>query len=448
VLNEQDCIVERLGALQAFRNEVCEVLLVDGGSTDGTVELATPLVDRLLRSEPGRARQMNKGAAAAKGDVLLFLHMDTILPANAQELLSVSFDQANENLWGWFRLKFTNKAFAFAVISASMNTRAALTRVCTGDQTLFVSRKRFTEINGFPEIALMEDVAISKTLRRIDKPTIIPDIVQTSSRRWEKNGILKTVLFMWYLRLLYFFGANPSSLARLYYPNSAAEEGNSATKARTSANYRYPDARILLFAKAPVAGEVKTRLEPELGNEGSLALHQAMTTRVIALLQSQSIAPWELWVSSDRSEEFFLSICNKKEIKIQTGADLGRKMAHASALSLAGDGVNSVLIIGSDCPSYDAEYLAEAIECLQSGSDVVLGPAEDGGYVLVGMNAPYSGLFDGIDWGTERVLAQTQANIRSLGLISSSLQPLWDVDRPEDLARLEELDPPLQWSST
>ncbi|MDD9889977.1 MAG: TIGR04283 family arsenosugar biosynthesis glycosyltransferase [Gammaproteobacteria bacterium] len=445
VLNEQSGIVERLNALQHFRNETCEILLVDGGSTDATVELATPLVDRLLSSAPGRAVQMNKGAAAARGAVLLFLHIDTVLPKNAQQLLSAS-GVGDRSQWGWFKLKFTNNGFVFRIISSSMNVRAALTRVCTGDQTLFVARELFHEINGFPELALMEDVAISKILRRTGKPTIVSAFVATSPRRWEKNGILKTILFMWHLRLLYFFGANPAGLARRYYPDALSGVGDSAEPRQSAGTYRYPHVKILLFAKAPVAGEVKTRLQPELGKQGSLQLHLAMTRRVAALLGSQELAPWELWASAKGSEEFFLSSCNKKEIKIQQGADLGQKMAYASALSLAEASVKSVLIIGSDCPSYDAEYLAGAIEALQRGSDVVLGPAEDGGYVLIGMNAPNNALFQGVEWGSDRVLQQTQANIRRLGLCASTLQPLWDVDRPEDLQRLEQLDPPLRWS--
>ena len=489
VLNEQECIAARLGALQQLRRNGCEIILVDGGSVDGTVKLAEPLVDHLHVCDKGRARQMNVGAATASADTLLFLHVDTELPTHADKLV---LQAVTNNQWGWFQLEFNKQSSAFSIISSGMNWRASLTHVCTGDQTLFVRRDLFELVGGFPTIPLMEDVAISKILRQQGRPTIISTPVNTSTRRWDKNGIVRTVLFMWWLRLLYYFGRNPAALAKRYYPerSPAAKTAESeyrgqqqedqqasqeeeqkedqqehqqehqqkdqqkdrqknqfedSAQSGTSA-FDYPNSRILVFAKDPVLGEVKTRLEPVIGPEKSLSLHKAMNARICHLLRDSNLAAWQLWVTADTSHEFFVSLCNRKDIFLQKGAGLGEKMANAAAQSFSTTSLDSLLIIGSDCPSIDESYLQDALQQLAEGSDVVLGPAEDGGYVLIGLRAPNWKLFEGIDWGTDKVLEQTMRNIGEMGLSSSNLKKLWDVDRPGDLDRLDDLDPPLLWS--
>ena len=446
VFNEQKCIVARLNALQKLRESNCEVVLVDGGSTDRTVDLAIPLVDKLVHSSPGRAVQMNRGAELATGNIFLFLHIDTALPKAVNELISDLIVEKS-SIWGWFNLQFDNPALSFKIISRSMNIRAALTWVCTGDQTLFVTRNLFESIQGFPEISLMEDVAISKLLRRNSKPKIVSSKVTTSARRWEQNGVIKTVLFMWWLRLLYFFGTSPIKLALRYYPNSAEQRDKAYPVSPKEASFRYPNALILLFIKAPFLGQVKTRLEPLLGIEKSLELHRAMGQRIAGLLSSIKLAPWQLWVSADESNEFFLGICNRKDIRLQIGSSLGEKIAASMENALLKPGVDGVIVIGSDCPSFDAAYLESAMHQLYVGHDVVIGPAEDGGYVLIGMKAPNPGVFKGVEWGTDRVLEQTITNIDMLNLSHVLLETLWDVDRPEDLDRLQNLDPPLFWES-
>ena len=444
VLNEQCCITYRLAALQYLRNTASEIILVDGGSTDSTVEFARPLVDQIVLSEGGRANQMNAGAEYAKSDILLFLHIDTTLPANAIELVlrAVGNDEFG---WGWFKLQFNNPSFVFRVIAACMNLRAAATNICTGDQTLFLTGKLFLEIGGFPEIPLMEDIAISKILRRVVNPKIIVAFVRTSARRWKKNGILRTVFLMWYLRLLFFLGVKAAKLAEYYYPKRLMPVKKTLFKKADLSSFQFPGCRIILFAKAPVLGKVKTRLEPELGQKGSLELHKAMTRRIITLLDSIKLAPWDLWLSSGERNEVFLGQCKDAEIFLQKGNDLGQKMANASLHSFARVGVESVLIIGSDCPAFDAEYLVSAIKALEKGYDVVLGPAEDFGYILIGLNAPYVELFEGVAWGSEKVLKQTLAKVRELNLNLLLLDALWDVDRPQDLARLADLKPPFRW---
>lgn len=214
VLNEACRLADSLQALQPLRAD-CELLVVDGGSEDGSLSIAKPLADRVLSAPCGRAKQMNIGAADARADILLFLHADTSLPETAVE----SIVQAVESGAGWgrFDVKFDNEQTVFAVIAFMMNWRSRLTSIATGDQALFVTRAAFQAIGGFPNIALMEDIAISSQLKKIGMPRRLAEKVTTSARRWRQNGVLRTVLLMWRLRLAYFFGADPNKLAARYY---------------------------------------------------------------------------------------------------------------------------------------------------------------------------------------------------------------------------------------
>lgn len=217
VLDEAELIVEQLRLLQAYRQKGHEVLVIDGGSSDSTAELATALADVVETTIPGRSRQMNHGAELADGDIFLFLHIDTSLPEAADKLIlrALGNDQA---AWGWFDVRLSSGRYPFRLIAWMMNVRAGISSVCTGDQALFVTRKLFEEVGAFPALPLMEDVAISKKLRRLASPVRIAQAAVTSSRRWEERGLFKTVLLMWKLRLLYFLGVSPTRLVTMYYP--------------------------------------------------------------------------------------------------------------------------------------------------------------------------------------------------------------------------------------
>lgn len=214
VLNEAEEITACLRALQSFRARGHEVIIVDGGSGDGTVGFAGGLVDRLLVSAPGRAAQMNRGADAATGNVLLFLHADTRLPEAADVLIQTVLRDGEG--WGRFDVRLTGNAMAFRVIEFCMNLRSRITAVATGDQALFVSAPLFKSTGGFAELPLMEDIEFSKRMRRISAPLCLTDRVTTSSRRWERSGVVRTVLRMWKLRLQYALGADAARLVRDY----------------------------------------------------------------------------------------------------------------------------------------------------------------------------------------------------------------------------------------
>ena len=207
-------IADALQALAPFRQRGAEVIVVDGGSRDRTAELARPHADRILTAARGRGAQMNAGAGTARGEVLLFLHADTRLPPDADRLVVRAL--AGANAWGRFDVRIEGRSPLLALVAALMNWRSRLTGIATGDQAMFVSRKIFAEAGGFPEIPLMEDIALSQRLKRIARPICLAARVVTSGRRWERHGVVRTMLMMWRLRLAFFLGADPAVLARRY----------------------------------------------------------------------------------------------------------------------------------------------------------------------------------------------------------------------------------------
>jgi rSAM/selenodomain-associated transferase 2 len=215
VLNEEAGIVLALEALADCRRRGHEVIVVDGGSHDRTAERADPLADAVIGAPRGRATQMNAGAARATGDVLLFLHADTRLPPAAGDLVLAGLRQSGIR-WGRFDVTIAGKSPALRLVAALMNLRSRITGIATGDQAIFVTREAFAACGGYPDIALMEDIALSRRLKRMSRPLCLTQRVITSGRRWEARGVIRTILLMWRLRLAYFFGAEPAALARRY----------------------------------------------------------------------------------------------------------------------------------------------------------------------------------------------------------------------------------------
>jgi rSAM/selenodomain-associated transferase 2 len=214
-LNEAHGIIDMLQALQPLRDRGCEVIVVDGGSTDHTPVLARRWCDRVLRAPGGRARQMNAGATVARGEILCFLHADSFLPEGADGLIVAGLARSRRS-WGRFDVTISGEHPMLRVIASMMNWRSRITGIATGDQGLFMTRSVFEAAGRFPEIALMEDIALSQQLKRYGKPLCIAHRLTTSGRRWEKHGLWRTVMLMWRLRLAYFLGADPDKLAARY----------------------------------------------------------------------------------------------------------------------------------------------------------------------------------------------------------------------------------------
>jgi rSAM/selenodomain-associated transferase 2 len=215
VLDEATTIEATLGWLEPLRARGVEVVVVDGGSRDGTAALAAPPCSRVVEASRGRARQMNAGAAVAGGEALLFLHADTRLPEEADRLIEAAL--AGGHRWGRFAIRLEGRHPMLPVIASAMNLRSRLTGIATGDQALFMTREAFAAVGGFPDQPLMEDIAMSRRLKRLSPPACLREKVTSSGRRWEQNGAWATILLMWRLRFRYWRGASPEKLAREYH---------------------------------------------------------------------------------------------------------------------------------------------------------------------------------------------------------------------------------------
>lgn len=222
VLDEAERVVPALAALQPWRQAGDEVLVVDGGSRDGTRQLALALADRVLDAPPGRARQMNAGAAEATGDLLLFLHVDTRLPDRARDRILATCAGSGP-VWGRFDVRLSGRHPLLRLVERGMNWRSSCTGIATGDQAIFMHQSLFRTVGGYAPIPLMEDVDISGRLSGRTWPVRIKDPAVSDSRRWERDGILRTVLLMWRLRWAFWRGTDPGELVTRYYPAGSVE---------------------------------------------------------------------------------------------------------------------------------------------------------------------------------------------------------------------------------
>jgi rSAM/selenodomain-associated transferase 2 len=216
-LNEAAGLEATLQALQPLRLRGVELVLADGGSSDATPMLAQPWADAVVDAPRGRALQMNAGAARARADVLLFLHADTRLPPLADVLVLQAVQRSDKGAcWGRFDVRIEGRAWMLRVVAALMNLRSRASGIATGDQAIFITRGAFERVGGFPEQVLMEDIEISRRLKRLGRPACLRARVCTSGRRWEQRGVWRTIVLMWRLRWRYWRGESPARLAEAY----------------------------------------------------------------------------------------------------------------------------------------------------------------------------------------------------------------------------------------
>lgn len=201
---------------------------------------------------------------------------------------------------------------------------------------------------------------------------------------------------------------------------------------------QFPDARVLIFAKAPRPGRVKTRLIPRLGADGACLLYGMLLERLVRVTAAARLCPVECWCVPAADDPLFAYLRDQPGMTLhsQRGGDLGERMHQAAREALTR--ASAVLLIGADCPVLGAAHLRRALVWLDQGTDAVLTPVEDGGYVLLGLCKAESALFEDVPWGTGRVLQITRERLRSLGWRWRETETLWDLDRPEDLERLRE----------
>lgn len=214
--NAQTSIVDTLVPLQSFREQGHEVIVVDGGSTDDTCQLAAPLADNVVGSLRGRAQQMNLGAQVASGEILVFLSVDTFLPQYADLMILVCLFSHRKD-WGRFDIRLEGQQFSLRVIEALANLRSRLTGIATGEQAIFVKRRVFEQMQGFPEIPILEDISLSRQLRRKSRPVCLKNKVVVSERRWAEKGLMRTIVRMWRLRFAYALGVSPWTLEKRFH---------------------------------------------------------------------------------------------------------------------------------------------------------------------------------------------------------------------------------------
>jgi rSAM/selenodomain-associated transferase 2/rSAM/selenodomain-associated transferase 1 len=416
VLDEAATLGERLQALAPLRASGAELLVVDGGSTDGTALIAQPLADRVLQAPRGRASQLNAGAAATHADALLFLHADTQLPANADRLIEQAVQRGHR--WGRFDVRIEGRHALLPLVAWCMNQRSRLTGITTGDQALFVQRRLFESVGGFAAMPLMEDVDLSQRLKAVEAPACLRERVTTSGRRWDQHGFWRTVMLMWRLRAAHALGADAHTLALRYGYRPRAP------------------AAVAILAKAPVAGLAKTRLIPLLGAAGAARAQRGFALQTLATARAAGTGGVTLWCAPDATHPFFRALARRHGARTlaQPTGDLGQRMAAAVSHHFAQTPQTPLLIVGTDCPALTPAHLQPAADALQT-VDVVLIPAEDGGYVLIGLRRPVSEVFTGVVWSTPQVLAQTRERLRGAGASWLELPGLWDVDEPADWLR-------------
>ncbi|MBI3317783.1 MAG: TIGR04283 family arsenosugar biosynthesis glycosyltransferase [Candidatus Omnitrophica bacterium] len=385
-----------------------EVILVDAGSTDETAVVAKAFPVKFFTSAPGRGAQMNVGAFHAQGEILWFLHADSQPPGDWRDQLLRGMSDS-EVVGGGFTVRIDAPGFRYRLLDRWGRFRNNLEGTFYGDQGIFVRKGIFEAIGGFPDWTSLEDLDFSSRMRRRGRVVILPGPLKTSARRWEGEGFWQTVF-------------QQSGRVLSYQKNPARPR---------------PGIALVVMAKAPLPGQVKTRLVPPLTAEEAAALAKQLLVETVetvtglpAVRRLVAVAPPE------GVGEVRRMVPAHVELLEQSDGDLGRRLDQVFQKLFLG-GAKGVIVIGADHPKLPGEFLRQAIQFLERGDDpLVLGPAEDGGYYLVGLNRPHPELFQGIPWSTPSVLEATLAAARAAGL-SFRLLPSWyDIDRPEDLARL------------
>lgn len=443
-LNEGDALdrlLERLAAMDVPTRAV----VADGGSRDHTRAVARAHGVHLVVSPRGRGTQMNAGARALPGAPwLLFLHADTLPEQGVERSLRAWLRDATPRDAGAFSFRLSGERRAWRILEMGQRTRQRLTGLPYGDQGLLVSRDAFRAVGGYPEIPIMEDVAIARRLRAhgVRIARLKGDLL-TSPRRYEREGLVRAVTRNGILLGLYAVGVPPGRLARWYAPEPGAARGAPAREL-TDGNAAAPEdppappepmPHLLVFVKEPRPGRVKTRLAEAVGAGEAAALYRAMGRAVVHRLRG---GPYhtEVHFTPAAAREPVEEWLESRDLAFvpQVEGDLGRRL-DAAFRGVFQRGAPAAAVVGTDTPGLTRERVKEAFRSLRD-AEVVLGPAVDGGYYLLALAAPHGELFHDVPWSTEGVLEATLERARIHGLAVALLPELQDVDRPEDLEAL------------
>ena len=440
VLHEAPGINDLIGHLRKLEfAEQSELIVVDGSEKEATRRAITEGKVHCIPSPPGRAIQMNAGAAVAAGDILIFLHADTRLPNDALRRIGLVMEDGGV-LGGAFNLGIDSPRWIYRCIAAIASLRSRLTRIPYGDQAIFIRRDIFLRLGGYPEIPIMEDVAFMRRIRQEGgRIRIIPRCVITSPRRWEQEGVLHTTLRNRLLLLAYSLGAVPVTLAR-YYKTGGRLTADEATP--ITAENKPKAGCILLFVKSPDQVPVKSRLSKAVGEEAARELYRNFVLDLLdTLSEITGKGRYDLKVCvypSGAVEDVRRWVSSRYTCTSQHGRDLGERMSNAFRECFAA-GHTRAILIGSDAPDLTSEIIEPGFARLEH-SIAVIGPAHDGGYFLIGFQKEsfLPAAFDGIPWSTGEVFCRTMGIFRREKLDPALLPPWWDIDTYEDLRRLRE----------
>ena len=401
------------------------VAVSDGGSRDDTVRLAREAGALCVSSLPGRAVQLNAGARALDTPWLLFLHADSRLPAPSRAAVAEWLRSDPDSSALYFRFALEGEGWFWRFIELGQWIRERVSGLVYGDQGLLVAREAFDAIGGYPELPLMEDVEIVRRLRRAVGLTRLKAPLLTSPRAYDRYGRWRGWLRNTATISLYLAGIDPHRLAR-WYPR-----GRHSTEDQVGLNDSFDGRALMVFAKAPRPGSVKTRLAADIGDDEAASVYRILGRQVLDQVRDGSYRTVVYYAppGAGSSVREWLGDAGV-EYRPQNGDGLGERLEHAFAEAFKAS--QRVCVIGTDAPGVDQKRVEQAFDSLDA-SDVVFGPTSDGGYYLLGLNRPQPELFRGVPWSTNQVFAASFERASSLGLHPTTLPALSDIDTLEDL---------------
>lgn len=395
------------------------VVVADGGSGDGTRDIARDAGALVVQAPRGRARQLRAGAAATDTPWILFVHADSRFPSGAAEALRSFVRTADEREFAHFRFALDGDRPVHRFLELGQRVRERVLGLAYGDQGLVVSRALYDRVGGFPDWPILEDVGILQRLARVGTRRALPADLVTSARRYETEGAVRGWLRNSAIIALYGLGASPHRLAERF--------------PRPSARPAAPRRTVVVFAKAPRPGRVKTRLAADLGTTAATRIYRMLGKATVDALRT---GRWRVEVHVDPPDGSALAevrawlATDAVAYRPQRGEDLGERMSRALGACL-GD-ADEVCIVGTDVPDLGADAVEAAFEAL-SRHDLVLGPCTDGGYYLLALRRPMPELFEDVPWSSARVLEVTVDRARERGARVALLDPKTDVDTSADV---------------
>ncbi|MFC1947722.1 TIGR04283 family arsenosugar biosynthesis glycosyltransferase [Chloroflexota bacterium] len=420
-LNEAEMIGACISSINSEQSNV-EIIVVDGGSSDDTTVIAEAAGATVIHTEPCRGLQCNHGAAAATGELLVFLHADTILPDGTFNYLSDIFSKDGVKI-GNFRIVFDIKHWFLELLSFLAHFDLGLFRF--GDQGIVIRKSFFDRLGGFPNWMLFEDFELIRAARKETRIYRFPISVITSARRFVENGIIRQQIKNVYYTMQYMIGISPWKLAEKYYGNRLKFKNS-----------------LVIFLRFPSEGEVKTRLARTIGNEMATQFYRECIEHLFK--EVEKLPPdivKNIYYTPRRTGKRVQRWAGRCfRYQPQVGGVLGKRLKTIFRDQF-NKGVERVIITATDVPDLTVTDIEEAFNALED-VDLVIGPSFDGGYYLIGMKELYSSLFHGIIWSTDAVYDQTLTKAGELGLKVHNLRILDDIDTEDDLRRWQKKSVP------